>query len=115
MRATIFLLLAVIGTALPLALGVAFVADEGLDLAEFADQATANTVAVLGVADLTVSSVVFWVWMSREGPRVGIDRWWLFIVPNLLVGLSSALPLFLYARERRLAAGPETAAAPSPA
>jgi len=28
-------------------------------------------------------------------------RWWPFVVANLLVGLSFALPLFLYFRERR--------------
>ncbi|MEX2253252.1 MAG: DUF2834 domain-containing protein [Thermoleophilaceae bacterium] len=103
-RATLYLILAVIGALAPLTLGGIFIGEHGLDLAELSDQLTENAAAAAVLADATVSSIVFWVWMSREAPRVGVRSWWTFVVANLLVGLSFALPLFLYYRERRLSA-----------
>lgn len=100
-RSKAYLALAVLGAIVPFAIFGVFVADNGLDLAEFADEIVSSTVALMILGDLTVSSLVFWVWMSREAPRAGMGSWWPFVVANLLVGLSFALPLFLYFRERR--------------
>jgi len=46
-------------------------------------------------ADLFLSSFVFWLYMfaDKQGPKP-----WLFIVLNLGIGLSCALPAYLYAR-----------------
>ncbi len=53
-------------------------------------------------ADLLVSSFVFWILAFAESRRLGLARPWAYIVLNLLIGLSCALPLFLYFRERKL-------------
>jgi hypothetical protein len=42
--------------------------------------------------------------MTHEAGRVGIRQVWRFWVLTLLFGLGGTLPLFLYFRERRLAA-----------
>jgi hypothetical protein len=97
----IYLALAVVGAIVPIALGVVFLTRHGLDGAEAMRQLFGTTVSTLAFADLTISSVVFWVWLAREAPRAGIRRWWPFVVANLLVGLSFALPLFLYVRSTR--------------
>jgi hypothetical protein len=63
----------------------------------------ANPVASGAATDLVVSSVVFWVWLfaSGEGRRA------IYLIPaNLLVGLSLALPLWLYLRARSAEASP---------
>jgi hypothetical protein len=109
-RARAYLALAVIGAAVPLAIGAVFVSAHGLDVAE-AGRQLSSTIGILAMADLTIASVVFWVWLSGEARRAGLKRWWPLVAANLLVGLCFALPLFLYLRERRLA--PARGAAPA--
>ncbi|MGK0221609.1 MAG: hypothetical protein ACI9ON_000845 [Limisphaerales bacterium] len=48
-------------------------------------------------ADLFITSFVFWTYLftQKEGPKP-----WLFIVLNLAIGLSCALPAYLYARTK---------------
>jgi hypothetical protein len=97
-RALTFLVLAIAGLLGQLALFGAFVADQGFDPAEFADQAVGSTIAGLALADLMMCVLVYLVWMPREAARAGIRRWWPFAVATL-GGLCFAFPLFLYARE----------------
>jgi hypothetical protein len=51
--------------------------------------------------DLFVTLLVAWTFMVFEGRRIKLKNWWLFL-PATLIGLSFALPLFLYFRERHL-------------
>ncbi len=101
-RATIYLVLTALGLLVPLVLFGVSVADNGLELGEVGDELYENPVLLAVAADLSLSSIVFWVWMSREAPKVGVRAWWPFVVANLILGLCFALPLFLYYRERRL-------------
>ena len=96
-----FLALAIAGLLGQLALVGAFVAGNGIDPAEFADQMFSSTIAALALADLLTCAVVFFAWMPREAARVGIHRWWPFALAAL-GGLCFAFPLFLYARAREL-------------
>ena len=50
------------------------------------------------------------IWMVLEARRLGIRFVWLYVVGGLLIAISVTFPLFLIARERRLAAGGERAA-----
>ena len=54
--------------------------------------------------DLLVSSVVFVRYLGQEGTRYSIGYRWVYVVALLTVGLSFALPLFLYVRESHLPA-----------
>ena len=98
----IYAVLAVIGTMLPYAYFIPFVTEHGLNLGEFFTQAFANRVASMLTMDVLVSSLVFWVFMWAESKRLNLRGWPLLILPNLLVGLSLALPLFLLWREVHL-------------
>jgi hypothetical protein len=51
--------------------------------------------------DLFVTLLVAWTFMVFEGQRIKMKNWWLFL-PATAIGLSFALPLFLYFRERHL-------------
>jgi hypothetical protein len=101
MRNHAYLVLAMLGTVIPVVLFAQFFAPHGLDLGGFLAAAFANPVASGLSADLVISSVVFWVWMfsHRDGPNPLP-----FVAMNLLVGLSLALPLYLWLRGRRPAA-----------
>jgi Terpene cyclase DEP1 len=99
-RALAFLALAIAGLLGQLALFGVFLADNGLDPAEFTDQIFSSTIAALTFADLMMCAVVFLAWLPREAARMGIRRWWPFALASL-GGLCFAFPLFLYVRERR--------------
>ena len=62
---------------------------------EFVPALFANSAAGGFTADILISSAVFWGFMfsAKTGPKP-----WLFIVLNLSIGLSCALPAYLYAR-----------------
>ena len=51
--------------------------------------------------DLLVSVCAAWTFMFFEGRRIKMKNWWLFL-PATLIGLSFALPLFFYFREKHL-------------
>jgi hypothetical protein len=51
--------------------------------------------------DVIISSVVLWVMVVVEGRRADLGHRWIPIAANLAVGVSLALPLFLYMREAR--------------
>jgi hypothetical protein len=53
---------------------------------------------------LLVSCVVFVRYLRQEAVRYSIGRWWLYLLALFVVGLSFALPLFLYVRESHVEA-----------
>jgi hypothetical protein len=63
-----------------------------------------NLTSTAFALDLLVVVLVALIWMTREARRLGITRIWAFWLLTLLFGLGGTLPLFLYVRERRLAA-----------
>lgn len=104
-RATLYLVLALLGLALQVAIFAVFLGEHGLDLGELGEQAVDTTIAVLALTDLLLTGTVVLLWMPAEAKRVGIDRWWLFGLAAA-GGVCFALPLFLWARERKLEAQP---------
>ena len=52
--------------------------------------------------DLLVSVIAFWAFVFAEANRLQMKNPGLYLLATLLVGLSFALPLFLYFRERKL-------------
>lgn len=95
---TTYLILAFLGAAVPLAFFVSFAAEQGIDLLAFIEALFVNGAAAGFTADLLISSFVFWLYMfsnQSNGPKP-----WLFIAINLCVGLSCALPAYLWARTR---------------
>jgi hypothetical protein len=99
MTKTLYLIGAVAGTVIPYYFLFQFITQNGFDVALFAQQAVANPAAAMFTADLLISSFVFWAFLYSEGRRLGMTRLWMYVVLNLGVGLSLALPLFLYFRE----------------
>ena len=96
----------VVGSVLPWWFLAPFFQQFGFAPAEFFQQASANSVAIALAIDLVISALVFFVWVWVELPHLGLSRWWwgLCVMATLSVGLSGGLPLFLYLRQRHLAA-----------
>ena len=103
---TIYLLLCVLGIALPYWQFVPWViAHHGIPLSLFFNELFANRISAFFGMDVLVSAVVLIVFMRVEASRFPIKNRWLAIVGLLLVGVSFALPLFLYLREIGLGRG----------
>ena len=76
--------------------------ENGLHIGLLVRELFANRVSTFFGLDVLVSSVVLLVFMRVEGRLVRVRFRWLPIVGLCAVGVSLALPLFLYLRERAL-------------
>ena len=98
----LFLILAILGFIVPYYFFLQLQADNGFDLPLLMQPLFANN-SMKGVAmDLTLSVIVFWFFMFAEANKLQMKNPWAYLLATLLVGLSFALPLFLYFRERSL-------------
>ncbi|MGL5834553.1 MAG: DUF2834 domain-containing protein [Waterburya sp.] len=91
----IYFILAIVGFALPYSQLIPFFADNGLDLSLFWSQIFANQASSANTIDLFISSFVFWIFVFKEGTKRQMKFLWIYVVVNLIIGLSCALPLFL--------------------
>jgi Terpene cyclase DEP1 len=98
----LYLAVAVLGAALPLSQLVPFVAAHGLDVPLLFRQLFETNAAAFFGLDVIVSSVALWLFVFSEGRRRRMKNLWLYVLCNLAVGVSLALPLFLFFRERAL-------------
>jgi len=95
----VYLGLCVLGVVLPYWQFLPWAAQNGLNLPFFAQQLFANRIGAFFGMDVLVSAVALLFFVRFESSRFRIPGRWL---PLLAVGVSLALPLFLYLRERAL-------------
>ena len=98
---TLYLILAIIGAVIPYAFFLQHFTAEGINPMSFVRAIFANPAAGGFTADLLFTSIVFWIFMIQQRLREKGPNPILFIVLNLLIGLSCAFPAYLYARERK--------------
>jgi hypothetical protein len=96
----IYLIASIIGAVVPFAFFFGFIQENGLDFPAFISALFVNGAAGGFSADLLISSFVFWAFMLHQQGRTGGPKPTLFIALNLCIGLSCALPAYLYAREK---------------
>jgi hypothetical protein len=101
-RSNIYLALAVIGLIAPYLFFFEFFSANGLNIGLLVQQALINPVAIAFTVDLVISIIVFWIYMFSEANKLQMNNAGVYLLATLLVGLSFALPLFLYFRERKL-------------
>jgi len=101
-RKNIYLVLAIIGFIAPYYFFLQVSSANDFDLTSLFQQISASSL-LSGIAmDLMISVIVFWVYLFAEANKLQMKNPWLYLLATLLVGLSFALPLFLYFRERQL-------------
>jgi hypothetical protein len=98
----LFLLGAIAGCVLPLNYFVRFLTAEGLNVSLFFQQLFHNNVSAFFAMDVFVSTIVLWIFVFVEGKRRNMKALWVYVAATMLVGVSLALPLFLFFRERHL-------------
>lgn len=99
---TIYLALCLAGVIVPYWQFVPWVAHNGLNMRLFFQQLFANHIGAFFVMDVIVSAVALLVFVRSESSRLRVRGRWLPLLAVLTVGVSLALPLFLYMRERTL-------------
>ena len=97
---TVYLILCVLGVALPYWQIAPWLVEHGLDLPLFFRQLFENRVGAFFGMDVFVSAAALVVFSLAEGSRLGLRQRWLPAAAVLAVGVSLGLPLFLYMRER---------------
>ncbi|MFN8411916.1 MAG: DUF2834 domain-containing protein [Anaerolineales bacterium] len=102
MKKNIYFALAGIGFIFPYYFLFLFIRENGLNVSLLLQQLFTNPISTFFAVDLIISIIVFWVYLYQEIQTHKIKNSWIYVVASLLVGLSFALPLFLYARERQL-------------
>lgn len=102
-KSTVYLILLVLGTVLPLAFLVPFVTEQGVDVPLFLAQLFANRISAFFAMDVLVSAAVTIAFTLMESRRLSLRSgpWCLL---GMMVGVSLALPLFLWVRQRHIEA-----------
>ncbi|MBI5195494.1 MAG: DUF2834 domain-containing protein [Nitrospirae bacterium] len=95
-----YLVAAILGTVLPYYFFGSFIFENGFDVVLFIEEVVSAGASLGFVVDLFISSFVFWPFLFKEAKQCNTPNPWWFVVINLAVGLSCALPLFLYFREK---------------
>lgn len=96
----VYLILAILGLVVPWYYNLQFFGNAGL--MDFVNESSANLAAKSVSFDLFIATVAGSVWMYIESKRVNISFVWLYILFGFLVSFSSAFPLFLFIREKKL-------------
>ena len=101
-RQIMYLILASLGLVVPCWFLFQFIIGSGLNVALLIGQLFANDISTFFTVDLIIAVIVFWIYMVSEARKLQMKNYWLYILASLTVGLSFALPLFLFFRERKL-------------
>jgi len=96
----LYLLLIVIGAIVPYFFFFQFIQAEGINISAFVSALFVNGAAGGFTADVLLSSFIFWLFMFKQVKESNGPKPYLFIILNLAIGLSCALPAYLYAREK---------------
>ncbi len=93
---TVYLILAIVGAIVPTIFFIQHFGAAGFGLMEFISALFVNSASSGFTADLLITPLVFWIAMvqrrsSGKGPNPAF-----FILLNLAIGLSCALPAYLY-------------------
>ena len=94
-----YLTAAIIGTIVPWAFFAHFFYQHGFDPIRFILGLFANGAAGGFSADILISIAVFWGWATLDARRHRVKHYWVIYPAGRFVGLSLALPLYLYLRE----------------
>lgn len=88
----------VIGIVVPYWFALPFFVIHGPNFRLFVEEIFATRISSFFAADLIISSVIFLMWSRRDARDKNVRGWWIVLVSNLVVGLSLALPLYLFKR-----------------
>ena len=97
-----YLILAIIGAVVPCLFFIDFFSEYGVALPEFIAALFVNGAAGGFSVDLLISSLVFWLFMFARRAQLAshAPSPWFYLLLNLTIGLSCALPAYLYSQAK---------------
>ena len=98
----LYLAIAIVGTIVPYYFFIGFLMEHGLNLNLMLDQMFVNGISSFFSWDVIISTFAVVTLVISEGKKLEMKHRWLYIIFNLSVGVSLALPAFLYARELKI-------------
>lgn len=101
-RAGVYLVLAVLGAALPYAQFIPWLSAHGLNLPLAWTQITGSALSSFAWADVVLSVLTILFFVVWESRRLGMPFPFWPVLGSLTVGASFGLPFFLYQREKYL-------------
>jgi len=97
----IYFFLSILGAIIPFCFFIPFASEHGIGIPVFFRSIFVNDASSGITADLFLSSVAFGVFVIFESRRHGLKFSWIYVMINIVIALSCALPLFLYFREKK--------------
>ena len=100
-----YLFLAVLGAVLPWQANLEFMqtgTGSGFDLSGFIRDANLTAASRSLSRDLIIGATAFTIWITIEGRRLQVKRWWVCLLLCVTVSFGCGGPFFLHLRERRL-------------
>lgn len=98
----LYLILCILGAALPNAAFWPWLTTHGIAPRQFLDDLFANGVSSFFGLDVLLSAFAVMLFVVFEGRRLALRHRWLPIAATCVVGVSLGLPLFLYQRQIHL-------------
>lgn len=98
----IYVILCLLGIALPYWQFIPWLVNNGLDIPLLFSEAMQTRMGAFAWLDVLVSAVVLIIFIQVESARIRLKRSWLPILGTCTVGVSLGLPLFLMMRELHL-------------
>jgi len=96
----LYLVLAIVGAIVPYVFYFQFIQTEGMNFPLFISSIFANNPARGFTADVLMATGVFWVFIFHRASQSKGPKPALFFVLSWTIGLSCALPAYLYANEK---------------
>jgi len=97
-----YLILCILGFALPYSQFVPWVLEHGFDGRLYVRELFSNRIGGFFGLDVIVSAFVLIPFIVAEGRRLGMKQLWVPVVGTLFVGVSFGFPLFLLMRDPHL-------------
>lgn len=97
----VYLMLSMIGAIVPYVFYIKFIQSEGINFPLFITTLFENNSAAGFSADVLLATVVFWLYIFQRAKLSNGPKPLLFFVLSCTIGLSCALPAYLYANEKQ--------------
>ncbi len=97
----IYLFLAIIGAIVPYIFYFQFIQVEGLNFSLFIVELFDSKASSGSTADVLLATVAFWAFLFQRTNNPDAPKPLLFFILSCTIGLSCALPAYLYANEKQ--------------
>ncbi|WP_028302364.1 DUF2834 domain-containing protein [Oceanospirillum beijerinckii] len=97
----LYLILTLLGIALPYGAFLPWLVDNGINIGAFIDAILSNPISVFAWLDVVVSACTLIIFILVDGKRHQVRYRHLALLGTCTVGVSCGLPLYLYLKERQ--------------